>query len=140
MKKIISFLEIALVVMILFVLSGCQQNTSADSKNTLYYVEGAMLSKTDMLTIMAPYDYKTDYTYNEIKAIRNKLSVCELEDFVSEKNVTREDCHNFLTQHDFTSLEADQVIEAVNKTGNALIICSVNNSPSKAIYIYAEKQ
>ena len=140
MKKRICILGIALAAIVMFGLSGCQQNTSDDSKNTLYYVEGGILSKTTLQTIVAPYENKTDFTYNEIKAIRNQLRACELEDFFSEKDVTRDDCHNFLTQHGFTPSEANQGIESVNNTGNALLFFNVRNSPSKAIYIYAEKQ
>lgn len=119
--------------------ASCQQPTSSTSEFK-YYVEGGVVSKSQLQAIVAPYENKTNLTFDDIKAVRNKIRACPMEDFASEKDVVKKDCQDFLTQHGFTPSEADEVIQSVNDTGNVILFFNVKNSTVKAAYIYAEKQ
>ncbi len=138
MKNKLYFLGLIMFIGTLLLLTSCQQQSTPPE--TKYYYEGGVLNKTTLQTIVAPYANRTDLTFNDIKAVRNSIRACEIENFASQKDVSRKDCHDFLTQHGYTPSEADKVIESVNNTGNALLFFNVKNSTTKAAYIYAEKQ
>lgn len=139
MKNLKLFFGCLLCAMILLVSTGCKQNTE-ESKPAKYYVEGAVLDKTELQTIIGPYQNKTDYTFDEIKTVRNLLRACEYEDFFSEKDVSRDECSDFLTQHGSSPSEADSIMDSLDDVGNVIMFFNVTTSNAKAAYIYAEKQ
>ena len=140
MKKNLFGVGLVLLLSSILILSSCTQQNTPSAPEPTYYYESGILSTATLQTIVAPYSNKTDLTFNDIKTVRNKIRACSLEGFSSEKDVSRETCHNFLSQHGCTPSEADTIIESINDVGNAILFFSVKNSNIKTAYIYAEKQ
>ena len=146
MKKRISILGIALAAIVMFGLSGCQQQTdSSDSKkNALYYVEAGEIAKSDAEAVIGPYKTKysssADLTYKDIKDIRNGFRECYLYGFTSEADVTAEKLKDFLTQHGYTPSEAESELSDLYNRGNAIWMFNVKISTEHVAYLYIEEQ
>lgn len=137
MKKNLFGVGLVLLLSSILILSSCTQQNTPSAPEPTYYYECGILSTEILQTIVAPYSNKTDLTFNDIKTVRNKIRAFNPEGF-SEKDVSRETCHNFLSQHGYTPSEADTIIESINDVGNGILFFSVSNI--KTAYIYAEKQ
>lgn len=136
MKKNLFGVGLVLLLSSILILSSCTQQNTPSAPEPTYYYECGILSTAILQTIVAPYSNKTDLTFNDIKTVRNKIRACNPEGF-SEKDVSRETCHNFLSQHGYTPSEADTIIESINDVGNGILFFYSN---IKTAYIYAEKQ
>ena len=137
MKKNTLIFSSLMMLSLMLIVSACKQQSDPPAK---YYIEGGVMDKETLMTIVAPYENKTNLTFDEIKTVRNQLRACTLDDFSSEKDVSEEECRDFLTQHGYTPSEADEAIDSVNNVGNALLFFNVKTSTAKAAFIYAEKQ
>lgn len=141
MKKNLYFIEIILGILFVFSLTGCQQQTNlTESKTAKYYVEGARVNKSTLMTIIAPYQNKTDLTFDDKKKARNEIRTCNLESFESSADITRDECYDFLVKHGYSPSEANSLFDQIDEKGNALLFFTVKNSSTKMVYLYLEKQ
>ena len=136
-RKLLLLVGLAVILM----LSGCKQQTDSSSSNEgkLYYLEFGQMLKTDFETVTAPYSSKTEFSFSEIKTIRNSLRNCNLIDFSSSSDVTRSDVHDFFTSHGFTPSETDELFSALDERGNIIGAFNIRNHDDQVAYLYIEK-
>ncbi len=139
------FFVITVLLLIMLGLSGCQQPTNSTessggyTQGRLYYLEFGQMLKSDYLTVVSPYSSKTEFTFDEIKAIRNSLRSCNLIDFQSNANVARNDLHDFFTSHGFTPSETDELFASLDERGNIIGAFNIRNNTNQIVYLYVEK-
>lgn len=141
MNRKCRILEIVVLLMVMIFFSGCQQpnDSGGYSIGRLYYLEMGQMLARDFETVTSQYASKSEFTFDEIKAIRNSLRSCNLIDFQSNANVVRNDLHDFFTSHGFTPSETDELFASLDERGNIIGAFGIRNNTNQIAYLYVEK-
>lgn len=146
MNRKCRILGIVVLLMVMLFFSGCQQSTNSNessgggySQGRLYYLEFGQMLKSDYITVVTPYSSKTEFTFDEIKVIRNSLRSCNLINFKSSANVARNDLNDFFTSHGFTPSETDELFASLDERGNIIGAFGIRNNTNQIAYLYVEK-
>lgn len=140
MNKKLQIIGIVLALFCILGITGCQQATGSGSSSGKYYAEMGILNKSEFEAIISPYRNKGSFTFDEIKAIRNKVSACQMDKFESKKDLSREEAKAIIIDSGYNQSTSETYMKSIDETGNMLLYYSVRNNPSKYAYLYIEKQ
>ncbi len=140
MNKKLKIIGIVLALFCILGITGCQQSTGSGGSTGKYYAEMGILNKYDFEAIYATFPKKNSYTFDEIKAFRNKVSACQMDKFESKKDLSREEAKAIIIDSGYDQSTSETYMKSIDETGNMLFYYSVRNNPSKYAYLYIEKQ
>lgn len=140
MNKKLKIIGIVLALFCILGITGCQQSTGSGGSSGKYYAEMGILNKSEFEAIISPYRNKGSFTFDEIKAIRNQVKACQLDEFESQKDLSREETLDIIIASGYDQSTSETYMKSIDETGNMLLWYSVRNNPSKYAYLYIEKQ